>query len=234
MPFPKAVRETALVRSQRRCCVCHDFVGRAINVHHIEAEADGGANTLENSIVLCLRCHAEAGHFNPRHPLGTKYSPSELVRHRDEWWAHCAKSPGSTITGALDIFYRKETATSDVHKYRLFVKYRNTCGEVHDGYKLVVFFPMAVPVDGEDFDDYEDVAIEGGRYLQLETEGRERIYPEQEIELVGGDSCFLIYEMNHGLYEMEGSSNWKLIVRVFTSNASPVCETKSWGEMHEF
>jgi hypothetical protein len=59
-------------------------------VHHIVPEADGGPSVLENAIALCLRCHAEAGHYNPRHPLGTKYSPEELRRHRDEWWEHCA------------------------------------------------------------------------------------------------------------------------------------------------
>lgn len=59
-------------------------------VHHIVQEAHGGANTLENAIVLCSRCHGEAGHYNPEHPLGTKYSPRELRRHRDDWWNYRA------------------------------------------------------------------------------------------------------------------------------------------------
>lgn len=90
MPFPADIREDALVRSGRHCCVCHQAAGRDVNVHHIVQEADGGPNTLENAIVLCSKCHGEAGHYNPRHPLGTKYSPSELRRHRDEWWAYRA------------------------------------------------------------------------------------------------------------------------------------------------
>lgn len=81
MPFPADIREDALVRSGRHCCVCHQAAGRDVNVHHIVQEADGGPNTLENAIVLCSKCHGEAGHYNPRHPLGTKYSPSELRRH---------------------------------------------------------------------------------------------------------------------------------------------------------
>ncbi len=88
MPFPAAIREEALVRSGRHCCVCHLHAGRDAVVHHIVQEADGGPNELENAIVLCSKCHGEAGHYNPRHPLGTKYSPSELRRHRDEWWAY--------------------------------------------------------------------------------------------------------------------------------------------------
>jgi len=86
MPFPNSVREEVLVKAERHCCVCHEFAGRSINVHHIQQEAEGGNNTSANAIVLCLRCHAEAGHFNSKHPLGTKYSPSELIKHRDAWF----------------------------------------------------------------------------------------------------------------------------------------------------
>lgn len=93
MPFPEKVREAVLVRSHRRCCVCHEFAGRSVNVHHIIQEADGGENTIDNAICLCLPCHAEAGHFNSRHPLGTKYSPSELKAHRDQWWSYCESHP---------------------------------------------------------------------------------------------------------------------------------------------
>lgn len=88
MPFSPKIKEDALVKSRRRCCVCQEFAGRNVNVHHIVPEADGGINELDNAIVLCFRCHAEAGHYNLRHPLGTKYSPTELRRHRDEWWSN--------------------------------------------------------------------------------------------------------------------------------------------------
>jgi len=97
MPFPNAVREEALVRSRRCCCVCHEFFGRAVEVHHIHQEADGGSNTLDNAIVLCDRCHAEAGHYNNHHPLGSKYSPGELRRHRDEWWTWCQEHPEAPL-----------------------------------------------------------------------------------------------------------------------------------------
>src|SRR6266567_4721388 len=79
MPFPNTTRIQALVRSRRHCCVCHEFAGRASNVHNIVQEAKSGPNTLENAICLCQRCHTEAGHYNPMHPLGTKYSPESYV-----------------------------------------------------------------------------------------------------------------------------------------------------------
>jgi hypothetical protein len=93
MPFSRPVREEALVRSGRRCCVCHRWLGVKVEVHHIKQEADGGANTIENAIVLCFDCHADAGHYNPRHPRGTKYTPQELRKHRDSWWEWYRKNP---------------------------------------------------------------------------------------------------------------------------------------------
>lgn len=89
MPFPKEIREAALVRSRRYCCICHEHAGRNAEVHHLVQEADDGSNGLENAIVLCFKCHAEAGHYNPRHPRGTKYSVTELRKHRDAWWTYC-------------------------------------------------------------------------------------------------------------------------------------------------
>src|ERR1039458_5019371 len=99
MPFSDSVRREALVRSHRRCCVCHEGAGRDVVLHHIIPEADGGPDTVDNAIVLCPYCHSEAGHYNPRHPLGTKYSRKELRRHRDQWWAQCAERPEEAFRG---------------------------------------------------------------------------------------------------------------------------------------
>lgn len=93
MPLSAKIREDSLVNSRRCCCICHEFAGLYTNIHHIVPEASGGENTIENSIVLCLRCHGEVGHYNPKHPIGNKYSPDELARHRNEWWEFCEKNP---------------------------------------------------------------------------------------------------------------------------------------------
>lgn len=87
------IKKLAFIKSHRYCCVCHDFAGRDIAVHHIQQEAKGGPNTLENAIALCLKCHSEAGHYNSAHPIGNKYSPSELKKYRDEWWQYCKTNP---------------------------------------------------------------------------------------------------------------------------------------------
>jgi hypothetical protein len=97
MPFSERVREEALVKSRRWCCLCQGFSGRDVNVHHIVQEAKGGTNDSDNAIVLCLKCHSEAGHYNPDHPVGTKYSEQELGKRRDLWYKWCEENPNSPL-----------------------------------------------------------------------------------------------------------------------------------------
>lgn len=86
MGFSSQVKEKSYIASARRCCICKKFKGRNIEVHHIVQKADGGQDTFENAIPLCFGCHAEAGHYNHRHPKGARYSPQELRAHRDAWY----------------------------------------------------------------------------------------------------------------------------------------------------
>ncbi|WP_369991345.1 HNH endonuclease [Pseudomonas xanthosomatis] len=90
--WPKLVKDQALAGCGRRCCVCQNFCGTNMELHHIQPEADGGASTLENCIPLCLDCHSEVGHYNSRHPKGTKYRSSELRMHRDAWFKAMASA----------------------------------------------------------------------------------------------------------------------------------------------
>jgi hypothetical protein len=85
MSFSKTTRDEALVRAARHCCVCHRYNAVGVEVHHIVPEASGGTNSSDNAIALCFDCHAAAGHYNPNHPRGTKFSPDELRKHRDRW-----------------------------------------------------------------------------------------------------------------------------------------------------
>ena len=85
MPFPKDVRAEALVAAARHCCVCHRYKGLHVEVQHIVPEAQGGSNKADNAIALCFDCHASAGHYNPKHPKGTRFSPDELRKARERW-----------------------------------------------------------------------------------------------------------------------------------------------------
>lgn len=93
MGFSKIIKQQAMIASARHCCVCHRYKGVKIEVHHITPEADGGVNAFENAIPLCFDCHSDAGHFNDRHPKGTKFSKQELLKSREAWYEFIKKNP---------------------------------------------------------------------------------------------------------------------------------------------
>lgn len=84
MPFPQDVRARVFVRSARVCCLCFKLCGTNIQAAHIVAEADGGSNDEDNAIPLCLDCHQEVGAYDPRHPIGNKFTVVELKARRDQ------------------------------------------------------------------------------------------------------------------------------------------------------
>lgn len=86
MTFPSEVKLQALAKSGRRCCLCLRFKGVKIEVHHIVPESVSHDNSLDNAITLCFDCHADAGHYNPKHPKGNKLTPAELQKHRNRLW----------------------------------------------------------------------------------------------------------------------------------------------------
>lgn len=234
MPFPTEIRQEALVRSHRRCCVCHEFGGRSVNVHHVIQEADGGSNALSNAICLCLRCHAEAGHFNPRHSLGTKYSPVELIAHRDQWWAHCTAHPDEPLGLALDVSYQSVLRTSDIHRYRLLVNYTNTTLTAHDGWKIHIYIPSFVAYTRGEFDDYSNTELDGNLYTEFEAESHERIYPGENLKIITRNSLrFIEYEITHHIYRKTidgGEVRWKF----YTSNAPLMEGSRRVYELHNF
>lgn len=85
--FPKSVAESLLVKSHRRCCICHDYCGNKMEIHHIDPN---GGNEEDNGIPLCFNCHAEVGSYNPAHPKGRKFSQSELKKHKVQWFKQAA------------------------------------------------------------------------------------------------------------------------------------------------
>jgi hypothetical protein len=104
MPFPREIADEALVRCARRCCICRKFCGTRMQTHHIVQEADGGDNTINNCIPLCLDCHGEVVSYNPRHPIGRKFSPEELRQHRDVWFDFVQRHP-ERLNNSAETFF---------------------------------------------------------------------------------------------------------------------------------
>lgn len=85
MSFSQKIKEEIFVATARHCCVCHRYKGVKIEIHHIITREKGGEDSYENAITLCFDCHCDAGHYNNKHPRGSKFSPSELKKHKENW-----------------------------------------------------------------------------------------------------------------------------------------------------
>ena len=86
MSFSQKIKNEIMVASARHCCVCRKSRGLKIEIHHILPKEQGGEDTFENAIALCFDCHADAGHYYAKHPKGTKFSPTELFKHKETWF----------------------------------------------------------------------------------------------------------------------------------------------------
>lgn len=105
MGFPQNVKEEALVLCARHCCLCHLPKGLKMEVHHIKQHSEGGTDTLDNAIPLCFECHADMRSYDHDHPKGLKYSRTELIRRRDDWYAtvkHRGISPANQTVSNTD------------------------------------------------------------------------------------------------------------------------------------
>lgn len=202
MPFSTAIKEEALVRSKRCCCLCRKFGGRNVNVHHIIPEAADGPNTLDNAIVLCLTCHAEAGHYNSQHPLGIKYHPSELKRHREDWWEICASGAFIFKDVSRDYILKQHHLVFerwDIDAKSLSRKLR-MMGRYDSSYGMKQFVEMVVSSAREFWEAIEkDVTVEVGS-------GATADLTELFVELFKSDGTFLIEKLTAAYPRRTGSS----------------------------
>jgi hypothetical protein len=102
MAFPEREAAVLLANCARHCCVCHRWCGFRIELHHIQARADGGGDEIDNAIPVCFDCHAEIESKGPR---GRKYSEHELREHRRLWLQAIADHP--------DLLVRREASQSE-------------------------------------------------------------------------------------------------------------------------
>lgn len=233
MPFPNSVREEVLVRAQRHCCVCHEFAGRSVNVHHIKQESEGGANTLENAIVLCLRCHAEAGHFNPNHPLGTKYASSELIQHRDAWFEACERGTAK-YSSCIESRTKRTYTSSELHKYVLLFNFHNGNKHVISGWKLDIFIPSQFEVSTSEVEEHLDEIIDGRRYAKFQTRSTETLYLGESCELTDPEWAKVEYSIDHNIYYSARTEETKIIWRFYSSAEPPIKGELSWDELQQF
>lgn len=83
-----------------------------MQLHHIVPEANGGPDTTDNCVPLCLECHEEVGSYNPNHPIGRKFTEQELKRHRDVWFDFVKSHPERLAYSSDSLFRQSPESAS--------------------------------------------------------------------------------------------------------------------------
>jgi len=164
--------------------------------------------------------------------MGTKYSPTELKAHRDQWWEHCASNPDEPLGLFLDVGFKAISRTATVHRYRLIATYKNTLKEAQDGWKLTICFPAFLPLFPNDYDRYE-IREEDTPYIQLKSSSSSRVYPGESIEVVSRDVHFIEYEVNDDIFHRLRLED-KVLWQFFTPNAPVIAGEKPLMELQDF
>jgi hypothetical protein len=73
-----------------------------IETDHIRQPADGGDDSIANAIPVCFDCHAEIHSYNDKHPRGRKFTPEELVKHKQQWLQLCSERPADAFLRSRD------------------------------------------------------------------------------------------------------------------------------------
>jgi hypothetical protein len=234
MPFSKNIREDALVKAHRHCCVCHEFAGRSINVHHIKPECDSGDNSPDNAVALCLRCHAEAGHFNSRHSIGTKYSPRELKRHRDEWWAACANGTARLSSVSITPKIDRIRTSSDLHTYRLILSLRNGNKDVISDWNLDIYLPSQFEVSTEGVGESTDAEVANLRYQKFHIDSHKRLLLGQEHQLTNERLPRLEYNVNSDIFYKARDGKFKIMWHFYSDVEPAIQDEILWEEMQQY
>ncbi len=83
-----------------------------IQVAHIEPRQKVRSWEVDNAIPLCFDCHQKIFSYNPKHPLGIKYTSKELKARRDEiyekYTRHLVPEFGFQITQNSPPWYTRQ------------------------------------------------------------------------------------------------------------------------------
>lgn len=80
MSVPDELADEILAKCGRHCCICRRFDPLHLQVHHIVGRRQGGEDSLDNLIAVCLTCHSD---IHARVPFTRRFTPEELKQHRD-------------------------------------------------------------------------------------------------------------------------------------------------------
>lgn len=217
MAFSENIKRRAMVACERKCCICHKFCGNNMEVHHINARADGGEDTFENAIPLCFDCHAIVRQYDPKHPRGIKFTEQELIMHRDNWYekvkSNSEKAENDSNVTTPHIEHQQNYEKIMLHK-------------VGDGKELMPYLSnVCGMVYSEESETMEEAKLVGDfvNYIQEIIDTDDLMDEPSDRIMTGVNLSESIKEVEaNGFWVFVGNENRKLVGGVGESENFPV------------
>lgn len=201
MAFSEEIKIKAMVACGRRCCVCHKFCGNNMEVHHIKAHADGGADVFENAIPLCFDCHAIVRQYDTKHPKGIKFTEKELIMHRDSWYKKMEQEDIDSVNDELN----QNAESAQKHHQKDYQN--NMLRKVSEGKEIMSLMQSVCGISyDEEARTLEEVKIVGD-FIQYVKE----LIDIDDLLEEPGDRIMAAFNLTEGIEELEKIGFWVFV-----------------------
>jgi hypothetical protein len=134
-PIPAELEAKLLVESRYTCNIC--WKSQEVQIHHIDPVEEGGDNSEENLIVLCLNCHSKT---HTTREMARNVRPHHLRLFKETWLECVRRDPLATNV----------TDNNDVDTiYKI----------LRQGHRRALYFPFDVEMASSMFRSLDDFRV---------------------------------------------------------------------------
>lgn len=136
----------------------------------------------------------------------------------------------------VSISYKKLHITQEIHKYSLSVSVKLLQTSNQDFFRISFLWPTHIPIAKiNGFEEGEEQNINGQRYQEYALFVDKRLWPGQEMKIVGGKaSAVLEYEFNNEVYMGRHQKAFDLYYTLFLQSWQPVQGKVSFDSLNNY
>ena len=124
----------------------------------------------------------------------------------------------------VSISYKKLHISQEIHKYSLSVSVKLLQTPDQDFFRISFLWPTYIPIASiSGFEEGEEKNINGKRYQEYGLFVEKRLWPGQEMKIIGGKAAAILeYEFNNEVYMGRHQKAFDLYYTLFLQSWQPV------------
>jgi hypothetical protein len=136
----------------------------------------------------------------------------------------------------VSISYKKLNITQEIHKYSLLVSVKLLQTPDQDFFRISFLWPAHIPIAKiHGFEEGEEQNIKGQHYQEYALFVDKRLWPGQEMKIVGGKAAAVLeYEFNNEVYMARHQKAFELYYTLFLQSWQPVQGKVSFENLNNY